>query len=141
MTTTSTNAGVVGNDYLATGFVSALDNYYPTREFANGTLKIYPKIPEREKTIVILDAFTLFGTDAHKCSYLIDDVRTVTAWYVAGWRNKGTRDDNVILKPFPTNWDANGEPIMRADHSDCQVDFETWMLGPRKTFHLKLRWL
>lgn len=75
--------------------------------------------------------------DANRAIYLMDDGRTVTPWYVAGWGGEGLAEGSIILHPFPTNYNADGTPRLRADDGR-PVDFSNWQLGPRRAYHVKL---
>lgn len=71
---------------------------------------------------------------AERSLFIIDNGRTVTARYVAGW-NVSQRA--VYLHPFPTAWDVDGNPVMRADRAE-QVDYSSWVLNPHRAYHVKL---
>ena len=114
---------------------TALDNYEPTRDFAYGDALHYAADDVRGETIVVHDALDKLR-DANRATYLVDDGRTVSAWYVAGWHDA---ERTVFLQRFPTNYNADGSPRLRADDGR-PVDFGTWMLGPRRAYHLKVRW-
>lgn len=108
---------------------TATDNYSPPRNYAGGTLRreIHPVTGQ--------DTVTLYGDrlrDDTDALYILDDGDTATVWYVAGWH---PRDPGIILNPIPTN---PGGTLMRADHPNVRVDYRTWMLGPRRTYHLKI---
>lgn len=67
--------------------------------------------------------------DAHKASLILDDGETAVPYYCVGWKD----DEYTLYQPFPTNPDGavgpdNGRPI----------DYSTWILGPRKTYHFKI---
>jgi hypothetical protein len=114
---------------------TALTNHEPvSRDFASGTLYRYNAIDEvRGPGIILEDASGL--KDATNATYLVDDGRTVEAFYVTGW---GPTDapDTIFLQPFPTNYNADGTPRLRADGRP--VDFSSWQLGPRRAYHLKV---
>lgn len=73
--------------------------------------------------------------NAESCLFIIDDGRTVTPRYVAGWHAEKGR---LYLQPFPVNVDSNGQPRMRADDPTRPVDFSGWMLSVRRAYHVKL---
>lgn len=113
----------------------ALDNHEPTRSFASGRAWFYtfPADDPRGEGLVLTGHEGLRGaTDA---LYLIDDARTVRPYYVAGWGQDG---GHVLLQPFPTEYNEHGERRLRADDGQ-PVSFGSWMLGPRRAYHLKVR--
>lgn len=121
----------------------ALDNYEPVpRRVAWVRLTRYDAIDPDEFCYRLEDGL-LELRDPTNCNYLLDDGRKVAAYYVAGWsydHNHGGDSDNIdgiLLHPMPTNYHPSGMPKMRADR-DEQVSFDTWMLGPRRTYHLKV---
>lgn len=115
-------------------FSTATDNYEPVpRNVAYGRGWEYGMIDAgRGSGIVLEDVSEL--KDARDAIYLIDDGLTVRPFYVAAWHPEGT---HVILHPFPTVFDDNGDRKVRPDGG--LVSFDTWMLGPRRTYHLKVR--
>ena len=82
--------------------------------------------------LIIDDARQL--RDYSHAVYLIDDGRTVRPYYVAAWH---ADHDYVIAHPFPTNFDADGTPRLRADDGR-PVDHSSWQLGPRRAYHVKV---
>lgn len=113
-------------------YVTAVDNHDPTRDYATGDLYAY-SLDDSRGSGIILEMTGGALRDAKHATYLVDDGRTVTPFYVAGWN-----DDRgyVMLHPFPTNYEADGSPRLRANDRR-PVDFGSWMLGPRRSFHLK----
>lgn len=98
----------------------------------------------------VTDALSIYGADAFgrdwtDALYIVDDGQTVRPYYVACYRAAGTfthpyigeHDAHLVLHPFPTERTADGAPIMRADGS--AVNYSTWMLSPRRAFHVKVR--
>lgn len=75
------------------------------------------------------------GDLSHEAVFIMDDGRDVIPWYVAGWHDE---HEDIILHRFPRNFDDNGEPIRRANDG-YPVNFDTWQLGPRRAYHVKLR--
>lgn len=114
----------------------ALDNYEPTpRSWERVECYSYDLGDDDPRgSGWVIDGATLLR-DATKAIYLMDDGHTVQPFYVAAWHPDGS---HVILHPFPTNWNADGTPHMRADR-DEQVSFDNWQLGPRRAYHVKLR--
>lgn len=134
MTATSTTDWAREHGTELRGWV-ALDNYEPTRNFAALTLWRYTRLDDdRGPGIIVEDRTEL--RDATHAVYLIDDGRTVEPYYVAGWGGL-PEQTHVMLHPFPTNYGADGAPITRADNGR-PVDFGTWMLGPRRAYHVKV---
>lgn len=121
---------------------AALDNYEPTRDYAQGELYAYllHGTREGERGLVLIPEHGM--KDTRSSLYLIDDGRTVEPMYVSGWKDSDDADEAlpqyVLLKPFPTNYDADGERRYRADDQTRPVDFGSWMLGSRRTYHLKV---
>lgn len=113
----------------------AADNYDPPRDFAAGDLWFYDFGDEDPRGAgIILDGADQLRDNGRKAIYLVDDGRTVAAYYVAAWYPEGT---HLILDSMPTNYDANGTREVRADDGR-EVDYGTWMLGPRTAYHLKV---
>lgn len=116
-------------------FTAAADNHNPVhREEITGTLIQYDR-PDVRQTFTLPHAADLFR-DAHRSLYLIDDSESVIPHYVAGWNDtEGHPNRGVIhLHPFPVN---PGGRTLRADRPE-PVDYRTWMLGPRRAYHLKI---
>lgn len=110
-------------------FYTHLDNHEPTRADASGSLEVWKFPGNSRETVTIPDA-SMFK-DAERALYLLDNGLSVIPYYVAGWNSeKGT----IHLKAMPTN--PNGET--RPDNGQV-IDFGTWVLGPRRAYHLKIR--
>lgn len=119
-------------------FSTPLDNYEPSpRSWASGEGWIYRRTVQTGRVamegIVLADVSDI--RDAHNATYLIDDGRSVVPYYVAAWHPEGTY---LILHKFPTNFDDDGNPVMRADRS-APVNYDNWVVGPRRAYHLKIR--
>ena len=113
-------------------WLTSLDNHEPVRAATAGLGLRYPADDTRAETV------TLTGIDDLKAPenavYLLDDGRTVTVWYVAGWKLDDTGPDRRLhLQPFPTNPDGRTRP-----YSGRVIDFDSWRLGPRRAYHLKV---
>ena len=106
-----------------------LDNYEPHRSFANGYAVLMAGDETRSETVV-LDGAAQFA-DAYKAIYLLDDGADVGAWYVSGWSQEG--NDRVFLQPFPVNPDGRTR-----DDTGRVIDYDSWMIGPRRAYHLKI---
>lgn len=122
-------------------FCAPLDNYEPCpRSEANGYVVRYVKANGESGITLWRTDFGKVGSrifDAlHSAVFLVDDGRTVTPYYVAGYRPTD-EPDALFLQPFPTNFNADGSPRMRGDRAE-QVDMSGWALGPRKAYHVKL---
>lgn len=112
---------------------TALDNYEPTRNHGSGKGTRY--IMDGEMRIRLEDGIDDLK-DGVNAAYFVDDGRTVVPMYVAGWQPGNPSHPegcapSILLHPFPTNGRIrpdNGRP----------ADFSSWMLGPRKAFHLKV---
>ena len=111
----------------------ALDSYEPTRNFANMRADVYdadPNVPNDSETIVLYVAGTPIGT---RSMFILDDGETVVPYYIAGWRMESQGElehPYLILKRFPTN---HTRPDGR------EANFQSWMLGPRHCYHLKVK--
>lgn len=70
--------------------------------------------------------------DNERALYVLDDGREAVPVWVAGWP-KDARDD-VWTQPFPVN-DGRSRP-----DNGREVDFTTWALAPRRSYHLKVTW-
>jgi hypothetical protein len=123
-------------------FYAALDNYEPVpRRDGRGSLIEHVKA-NGAKVYRIADAELLFGSDAYRAVYLLDDGHTVIAHYVIGYwaKDADTRaampelayPGSVLISPFPVN--PNGERTTNG----VLIDFTDWTLGPRRAFHLKI---
>lgn len=127
---------------------TALDNYEPMpRDMAYGRAIEYNiRNPQRDERGVMLYAEeTPRGwpegvqlKDAKRAVYILDDGQTVRPMYVAGYQEGNPSplhpdgcEPFIILHPFPTNGP-------RAD-GQGMADFSTWMLGPRRAYHLKVQ--
>jgi hypothetical protein len=110
----------------------ALDNYEPCPRGVMSLDCYAYDIDGRTSGYVIDGAMRL--RDGNRAVYLIDDGRTVVPHYVAAWHPDGS---HVIAHAFPTNYDADGNRVTRADDGR-PVDYGTWMLGPRRAYHVKL---
>lgn len=114
-------------------YAVALDNHTPTRQFGSGTGSLY--LPDtawngQSETIILHDVENF--RDFERSNFIIDDGKSVRVFYLAGWNPIGTM---LYLQPFPTN--PNG--ATRPDNGRV-IDYSSWALGPRKTFHLKITW-
>ena len=110
---------------------TSLDNYEPTRSEAVGFGLEIDSPTTRIQAVVLIDPEI---PEPEKALYLLDDGKNVKPYYVAAWKNTPgahSRVHEVILHPFPVS-DGSVRPDGRP------VDFSTWMLGPRKTYHLKI---
>lgn len=92
-----------------------------------GTVNAYGRTIDRD-TYVLTYPDGDAPRDATDAIYVWDDGSQVIALYVAGHSPDGAK---VYLMPFPTN----GAP--RADNGR-PADFSTWILGPRRAFHVKV---
>ena len=109
------------------------DNYEPPRETV--ALDVYRFTGHSGRTEYLLDSAMDILRGADAAGYLLDDGRTVTPLYVAGWHPDRRY---VLAHTFPANFDADGNPLVRADDRR-PVNFDTWALGPRRYYHLKVR--
>lgn len=110
----------------------ALDNYEPmprvigygriVRYIARDGVTAWKLFPDDEGRM-----------DLGKGVFLVDDGVSVTAAYVAGWPAAGDGDPYVLLFPFPVNPDGKRTPDGRR-----VIDHGTWMVGPRRAYHLKV---
>lgn len=114
-------------DYGIYRWTAALDNHEPTREWASGEI-------EWRQDAFGSDIAVLSGgqnlPNAHKSNFILDDGKSAQILYVTGW---GPFHDSIWLGLFPVN--PNG--ATRPDNGRV-IDYSTWQLGPRRTYHLKL---
>lgn len=109
-------------------FRAALDNYQHPRNIAYGELELYlPAPPVFPSPTYVLRRGDLFANPT-RSNYIIDDGDSVLITYVSGWSGDGLR---IFLAPFPVNGD------LRPD-TGRPVDMSNWMIGPRRTYHLKV---
>ena len=111
-------------------WATALDNHEPPRAFAYGYAVSYLHNGDTP-ALILWDDGAL--KDPERCNYAVDDGHTVRIMYVAGW---GPTYDRVYLHAFPTNPDGRTATVHGQERV---IDFDTWMLGPRKTYHVKVR--
>lgn len=72
--------------------------------------------------------------DTH-CGFLLDDGYSVIPLYVAGWHSE---HKYILAHKFPLDFNpTTREPNLRADNGR-PVDHSTWILGPRRYYHLKV---
>lgn len=113
-------------------FTCALDNYEPMPRTTGSSL--LEEWQAKDGTLI----YRLVGwqreKDAMRAVYLLDDGRSVRPYYVAGYSQER---DRITLHQFPTNYRPDGTRKVRADNGQ-PVDHGTWMLGPRRAYHLKL---
>ncbi len=111
----------------------ALDNREPWhRNHEEAVLDCYSARGHQDEPIWVLDHRGLLKPDS---TFIMDDGQNVVPWYVAGWHPER---QYILLHRFPTNLDEHGDPILRAD-DQRPVDYSTWMLGPRRAYHVKLK--
>jgi hypothetical protein len=65
----------------------------------------------------------------------MDDGTSVRPFHVAAYHPE---QSHVIVHTFPVNVNADGSPRLRVDDGR-PVSFDTWQLGPRRAYHVKLR--
>ena len=99
-------------------FIAQLDNYEPPRDFAYGNLVVYDLVNGEGAGYKIESHH--FGSSPEKCLYLIDFGNNIIPCYVVTWDQR-----TVTVHPLPT--------------TKGSVSFNNWLLGPRKTYHLKVR--
>jgi hypothetical protein len=109
-----------------------MDNYEPARGETWFTAEVYTgednaRDPE-SFTVVLCQPTEL--RDATRAVYVWDDGQTVVPLYVAGYQPDAS---SVYLCPYPL---ANGR---RRPDNGRPIDFSTWVLGPRRSYHLKAR--
>jgi hypothetical protein len=108
------------------------DNYEPTRGEAWVSADLWEgednhRDPE-SFTVVLISPEAIRA--ATRAVYVWDDGARVVPLYVAGYQPDATL---VYLVPYPV---ADGRE--RPD-SGRPVDFSSWVLGPRRSYHLKAR--
>ena len=110
----------------------ALDNYEPPRRFDVAyVIEMTANDPSNKsgRLRYILD-LSMGGAfkDATSSLYILDFGGRVLPLWVSGWNSAGER---IFLEEFPL---SGG----RADDGRL-IDMSGWMLGPRRTYHLKAR--
>lgn len=103
----------------------ALDNHEPTRDYAY--VHCYRYSTDTVENGYIIDG-ALTWKDGRQAVYLMDDGCTVRPYYVAAYHPD---HEYVIIHPFPVS-DGRLRPDGRP------VDFSSWLLGPRRAYHVKL---
>lgn len=102
-------------------------------EFASGELEFIADA-QGNPTVEMRWANQLI--DWRKSLYIIDDGKSARIMYPVGWRASPERDDGfgaMWLQDIPTN----PAGAVRPD-TDRVIDYSTWMLTPRRTYHLKV---
>lgn len=115
-------------------YVTAMDNHDPARHMQTGTVEEWEWSDDGSRSYRIPDGVSVFVKADSNIIFLLDDGRTVRALYVAGWSGA---EDRLFLRPMPVGINDDGTPRLRADNGR-PVDYSTWMLGPRRTYHLKI---
>jgi hypothetical protein len=119
---------------------TALDNHEPTRSFASGTATEYdtPSDPNT-RGIRIEDGLEELK-DLTNANLIVDDGKSARPYYCAGFhdgRPSPLYPDGhaayVLFHPFPVNPDGRTRP-----DNGRMIEYGTWMLGPRRTYHLKI---
>jgi hypothetical protein len=119
-----------------TRFWCPLDNYEPgPRNVGAGVIWRYARTDAAGGAVL---TWQDWPRDAHRAIYLLDDGRTVTPHYVAGWPADDRPEPYLLLAEFPTNYHRDGRRRTR-ENDGRPVDMGLWALGPRRTFHLKLK--
>lgn len=122
-------------------FRTALDNHEPVpREEAWGYAVRYLNHAGEPAIVIWATDFGAVGSrqynDLRKCNILADDGHSVTPYYVAG-HSPDDEPDAVFFHGFPLDYNADGSRHIGG--RGCPVNMSGWMLGPRKTYHLKVR--
>lgn len=116
-------------------YETAMDNHEPTREFASGYIGIWDDPEDSIETpTYVLENPNPWMEDSilpeNNIGFILDDGKQTMAMYVAGYNpDHGT----IFLHPLPTNPDHRTRP-----DNGREIDYSSWMLGPRKTYHLKI---
>lgn len=136
-------------DVIDLRWSAALDNYQPVpRRWASGYAQWY-STDDVTHAVVLWDTEQL--RDASDSVYLIDDGDTVRPYYVSGHPANG---ESLWLNPFPTTVHGCSECLIEFTEREegCDscysrkqrngfrpITFETWSLGPRRAYHLKVK--
>lgn len=107
-----------------------LDNHEPARAWASGYGVCYLR-HGYEPWFRFWPGTQL--RDLPRSILIIDDGKVALPYYCAGWNDKDTANGYVLFQAFPTNPDGRTRP-----DNGQQVDFSTWVLGPRRAYHLKI---
>ncbi len=117
-------------------WVAAMDNYEPTREFESFYAVEHIQPASRQSVNGVKPGWTIYGVDRisnpFRSNYILDFGTRIVVAHVAGW-NLGYKD-RVIVHPFPT---ASETDVME-DGSGRPLDYDTWQLGPRRAYHMKM---
>jgi hypothetical protein len=108
---------------------TALDNYVPIHRaeaYGYGVRYTHPVTGSAGFRIYRSDAIK----DARRSIVILDDGRTAVPYYCAGWHAEA---GYVLYQPFPVNPEGKRRP-----DNGRVIDFNTWMLGPRRMYHFKL---
>lgn len=118
---------------LTRTFWTRLDNYEPIgREHYKGRISTWTTPQgngEYQYVIEPGNPFYAMCGDGPNPNFILDDGMELITCYVSGWQPS---TGQVFIQPFPVNPDGNTRPDGRV------IDYSTWSLGPRTTYHLKL---
>ena len=113
-------------------YTTVLDNHQPPRSYHSGVLTEWEREEDPDDPLMVLEPESpfmgLYTKAAGGISFILDDGNLARPFYITGWQPK---TGELFLHPFPTN--PNGK--MRRDGR--VIDYDSWILGPRKTYHLK----
>jgi len=114
-------------------YSTVLDNHEPPRTYHNGVLTEWEREEDPDSPTMVLEPdspfFELHIRASGGLCFILDNGSRAIPFYVTGYQ-PASRE--VFLQPFPTNPNGRTRP-------DGQIiDFSNWVLGPRKTYHLKL---
>jgi len=107
-------------------FTALADNYDVPRGYLRGTVETGQGFDGKSDVVT----FEAPPKDSNQAVYVLDFGDRVEVRWVAGWATENL--ERVYLQAFPLSVGTrpdNGRP----------VDMSTWMLGPRRAFHLKLK--
>jgi hypothetical protein len=111
-----------------------LDNHEPPRNWL--TLPAYAYTSHDGTSAFVIDGARALR-DYNQAIYLMDDGTTVRPFYVAAWHPADDGQTHVIVHAFPVNVNDDGTPHLRPDGRP--VSFDSWQLGPRRAYHVKIR--
>lgn len=123
-------------------FRFAGDNHEPTRDVGHGYGVRYTRDDGYEAMWIAADAeHALSLAELRKSNVIVDDGQSVTVMYLAGYRGELDADNPAaaigVNYPYAL---FHAFPLSRGTRPDNgrPVDMSNWMLGPRKSYHLKV---
>lgn len=108
-----------------------LDNHTPARAYATGYGVCYIHKVTHEAGFKFWPGEQL--RDIQNAIVILDDGKVAAPYHCAGWNSEDQANGYVLFQPFPTNPHGRTRP-----DTGQPIDHSTWVLGPRRAYHLKL---